>query len=195
MAFDRLNGGLGGHIGALFASVDPKLTSGARAALGARHKPAQKRLQVDRQERGFVAPVFEEALGSRRHVRVERRAVVGAQPRKQGKIVRANEHVDAVDLTQAESTDGVRQRAGAEVRGAGQPVEPLRRERDAAGRKRRKFFLQRFPPDSTFSRLIAVTDGRIIPNAKSRRSRFLRAAEIYGRAGCSRPSSASGEII
>jgi len=110
-------------------------------------------MEVDGQERGFVTPVFEEALRRRRRQRIKRRAVVGAQPREQRQVMRADEHVDAVDLEQAKPPDSVRQRGGADVRVAAQCVESLRRERDAPGLGERKFFLQRQSPG-----IVAATD-------------------------------------
>ena len=67
--------------------------------------------------------------------------------------MRADEHVDAVDLKQAKPPDRVRQRGGADVPGAVHAVEPLRRQRDPAGLRQRKFFLQRRSPG-----IVAATD-------------------------------------
>ena len=67
---------------------------------------------------------------------VEKGAVVRAEARESGQIVRAGEDVDAVDLVQAEPGDGaaqVRRRDG--IR-AGR-TETLRGEGDAAGKGKR----------------------------------------------------------
>ena len=81
----------------------------------------------------------EEALGLRRRQRVKRRTVVAAEPRKQRQIVRADKHVDAVDLEQAEPADRVRERGGADIGCAGHAVKTLGRQRDAAGFRGARF--------------------------------------------------------
>ncbi len=85
------------------------------AAIGLCHAPAQERMGFEGQQRGLMRPVFEQlsaAHTSRAGLRpradtpgqaIEVRPVISANPRESRKIVRAGEHVHAVDLEQVEA--------------------------------------------------------------------------------------------
>jgi hypothetical protein len=89
-------------------------------------------MEVQRQKRGFVRPIFEQsalALAAPGGA-VEQAAVIGAEPREDRQIMGADEHVDAVDLVQAEPFDRAAEVALID-RIRPRPAEAQRRERDA----------------------------------------------------------------
>ena len=61
--------------------------------------------QRDVDQTGRVTPVLEQPPGRDPRRPVEQGAVVGAQPREQGHVVRADGHVDRVDLELGEPVD------------------------------------------------------------------------------------------
>jgi hypothetical protein len=77
--------------------------------------------------------------------------------------MRADEYVDAVDLEQAEPANGVRQRGGGDVRGTAQSVEPLRRERKAAGLRERDFLFQLTSPCAALGINASTCIGFVFP--------------------------------
>jgi hypothetical protein len=69
---------------------------------GISHAEPKHRLEIDRQERRFVTPVLEQRTRWIKCERVERIAIVSAEPRERGQVVRARQHVDRIDLDHAE---------------------------------------------------------------------------------------------
>ena len=74
------------------------------AARRARHAPAKQRMQGQRDERCFMAPILEEfAPAFLPHQPFEQLDIVRAQPREQREVVRPHDHVDRVDLHQTDA--------------------------------------------------------------------------------------------
>ena len=67
--------------------------------------PAEQPVGLGWDERGHVRPRLDEPAGSVPRGRVEQRRVVGTDPRERRHEVRAREHVDRVDLQDAEPVD------------------------------------------------------------------------------------------
>ena len=79
-----------------------------------------------------MRPIFEQAAALAPGETVEQRRRIGAEPRESGQVMRAGQHVDAVDLVEARRS--IRPRScrlptGPGLRGRGQS---LRRQRDPA---------------------------------------------------------------
>ena len=102
---------------------------------GALHAPAEQRLRRQRQQRGLVRPEFEQAalaLAAPGQA-IEMVAVVVAQPREQRQVMRARQHVDGVDLQQAEAVDGASDMADVGRAVGARRAKALRGERDSTG--------------------------------------------------------------
>ncbi len=112
----------------------PPQASCARAV----HAPAQVRLQAHREQRRLVAPVLEQPARGAVREPVQIGGVVRAQAAEGGEVVRAGEHVDRVDLDDAEAVGQRAQPARARRVGAGVAARgPERRSRRGAPRPRR----------------------------------------------------------
>ena len=75
----------------------------AVAGFGPLHPPAEQRLHGEGEEGGLVAPVFEQAALLSPGLLVQQLAVIGALAREGRQVVGAGDHVDAVDLDDAEA--------------------------------------------------------------------------------------------
>ena len=128
---DALEHGLG--FCAALCGEYPLVAPSRLAAIGPRHPPAEQRVQLARNQRGFVRPIFEQAPLAPRTPGggVEQRTVIGAHPRKGRQIVRPHQHIDAVDLVQPEAIDRAPQLALIDNCRA-RLAEALRPQRDAA---------------------------------------------------------------
>ena len=93
-------------------------------------------MEVERQQRRFVRPIFEElALALRPPGEpVEVRPIIGAEAGESGQIMGARQHVHAVDLVEAEPLDGLQKLPGAGCLGSPR-AETLRGERDPPGER------------------------------------------------------------
>ena len=113
----------------------------AHASTRALHSPAQERLQLDGQKGSLVTPVLEQRSSLIRvgHP-VEQRGLVRPEPREAGQIVRAHEHVDRVDLDQAEPAHHADEVVRARRSSRPRRREALRGQRDAArlGKRQRR---------------------------------------------------------
>ena len=129
------------RLGALFAGEGAQRAPAGRAALGAGHPPAQQRVEVERQQRCLVRPIFEQpslGLASPRGG-VEQGAVVRPEAREGGQVMRPRQHVDTVDLVQGQALDGAAQ-VGLARDGRARRREALRRQRDATRGGERQAF-------------------------------------------------------
>ena len=111
------------------------------AAFGPGHPPPEMRVEIHRQQRSLVRPIFEEPAAALRApgIALEQGAVIVAQSRKGRQIVHPRQYVDAVDLVEAQPIHGAAEMRGADAGGPAQ-AEALRREEDAAHLLRRKRF-------------------------------------------------------
>jgi hypothetical protein len=100
---------------------------------GARHAPAQQRLEGDRKQRRLVPPVLEQPPRRRVRGAVEQRGVVRAEPTEQRQVVRALKDVHRVDLEQRDAVEHASQRPAVRRAVPRRVREALRRQRDAAG--------------------------------------------------------------
>ena len=122
------------HLAAEGGTVAPEprdVAPGAVAVLRALHAPAQQWLALDRHQRRLVTPVLEQlspaaAIGGC----VQQRHGVRAEPGEQRQVVRPDEHVDRVDLQQAERAHGADYVGLDDVPTGALAAKPLRRERD-----------------------------------------------------------------
>ena len=92
-------------------------------------------MRRERQQRGLVRPELEQpalALAAPGDA-VEMIAVVVSEPREQRQVVRARQHVDRIDLQQAQPVDGALDVAGVGGAVGAGDAEALGGERDAAG--------------------------------------------------------------
>ena len=103
------------------------------------HPPAQQRLQLQRQQRGLMPPVFEQPPPRPPGLGLQRLARIVPQPREAGQIVGAGDDVDAVDLDHAQPPGDVANMAPAGGGGLRAP-EALGGQGDAAGGMRGEGF-------------------------------------------------------
>ncbi|MNT11532.1 hypothetical protein D3C72_1464190 [compost metagenome] len=101
-AFQKRHG-----LGPPFAGVELHLPPAGLAAVGLGHAPPQERVQVERDQGRLMRPVLEQSALARRPPRkpVQVGALIAAQPREGRQVVRARQHVDAVDLMQVQMID------------------------------------------------------------------------------------------
>src|SRR5205823_13417950 len=72
-----------------------------------RHSPAHQGVEVERQEACLMRPIFEHPpLAPAEGALVERRLLIVPGAREDRKIMRAYQHIDAVDLEEAHIGDG-----------------------------------------------------------------------------------------
>ncbi len=71
-----------------------------RAPVGARHAPAEQRVEVEGEQRRFVRPIFEQRARPAPGGAIEHRPRISTEPREERQVMRPGEHVDAVDLQQ-----------------------------------------------------------------------------------------------
>ena len=119
--------------------------SGQRAvyALAVRsllHAPAHQRIGFDRQQRGFMRPVFKQQALAPDGCAVEQRLRVRAESREQRHIMRPHDDADGIDLEEAETGQHFLQMAAVDGSGGFRVRETLRLENDAARRLQRDFF-------------------------------------------------------
>ena len=80
----------------------------AGAVEGALHLPAQQRIEFERQEARLVRPILKEtALALAEGALVERLVTIVTGAREYRKVVRAHQHIDAVDLQKVHFGDRV----------------------------------------------------------------------------------------
>jgi hypothetical protein len=118
-----------------------------RVGAGAGHPPAQIGLQIERDERGLVAPVLEQLAASRpggvRRKPVQHLPGIRAQPSENGQVVRPAEHVHRVELEQPELFDHPPHMPRVDPAGRPSLREPLGGERDPPRRHCRQALLDR----------------------------------------------------
>ena len=130
-AIGDLAANLGDEIPALAAEAGNPLID-APPVLGPRHAPAEQRLQPDRQQRGLMAPIFEQRpLAAAISERVQILGPVASEARKRRQQMGAGEHVDAVDLQHAEPLDHPAQIALGRLGLGARLAEALRPQGDA----------------------------------------------------------------
>ena len=98
------------------------------------HPPAQQRMEPHGHERRHVAPVLEQLSPAFGEIR-ERRTRIRPEPGEQRKLVRADEHVDRVDLQDVDAAERPADVAEIDPPRRRRIGESLRRESDAAGRR------------------------------------------------------------
>ncbi len=111
---------------------EPRQAGPHGAVLRPVHPPAQQGLQLQRQHRRLVPPVFEQATAWAPGFGFKTVARIVAQPRKARQVVGAGDDVDAVDLDDAKLARDVADMAAARRGGLRSP-EPLGGQGDAAG--------------------------------------------------------------
>ncbi|MEA3033650.1 MAG: 4-hydroxy-tetrahydrodipicolinate reductase, partial [Sphingomonadales bacterium] len=112
------------------------------ALLRPRHPPPQQGVKVEGQERGLVPPIFEQPSRLPPGGAVEEGGVVGPEARESGEVMGAGQHVDAVDLEQAQPVGEGEEAARVHRSRRPRPVEPLGGEHDpASGGERQRLDL------------------------------------------------------
>ena len=124
-------------IGAPFAAEPGGAAPQALAGLGPGHAPAEQPLTVQRQQRGLMAPVFEEARCPAPGLGLEDFAWIMTQAGEGRQIVGAADDIDAVDLDHAQITGGLAQMPRRRGGGPGD-AEALGGQGDAPGLGRRQ---------------------------------------------------------
>ena len=117
----------------LFATKPRQLLIDVFATLGPLHTPAQQRVHRQRQQRRFMAPVFEQRAPTPRTPGslVEQVRGVGTETGKQRQVVRAHHGIDGIDLQQAQPFDQPVEMTGIDGRRLA-PVEPLGSQRQTS---------------------------------------------------------------
>lgn len=107
----------------------------ALAVGGLAHPPAQQWIVCQRQQRGFMAPVFEQlAVTANTPGRlVEQRHRIGTETGEQRQVVRTHQRIHRVDLQQTEAREHLAQVAPLHAAARPPTVEALRRQGQAAG--------------------------------------------------------------
>jgi hypothetical protein len=97
------------------------------------HPPAQRRLEVDREQGSLVAPVFEEVAGPPVRRPVEQVGRIGPESAVQREVVGPLQHVDRIHLEQADPVEHPTQVTTGRHAARRRVGEPLGGQRDPPG--------------------------------------------------------------
>ena len=105
------------RFGAALAGEEPEALPAGPSAIRAGHPPAQQGMQRQRQKRGFMRPVFEQAplLPASPGRGVDQRTIIGAKAREGGKVMGADQDIDAINLVEGELVDGLKPSRGRDL--------------------------------------------------------------------------------